>query len=62
MFDSALTRSTAVGILMACPYDDRAQTVYFVLHCRLRKMALVAVVLSTVYIIRELPSGRYSEL
>ena len=24
MFDSILTRSTAVGVLMACPHDDRA--------------------------------------
>ena len=32
--------------------------VYLVLHCKLGKVVLVAVVLSTVYIIREPPSGR----
>ena len=32
--------------------------VYFVLHWRLGKVALVAVVLSTVYIIREPPSSQ----
>ena len=39
------------------PSLERTQMVYFVLHWRLGKVTLVAVVLSTVYIIREPPSG-----
>ena len=43
--------------LLIRPLLALTQMVYFVLHWRLGKVALVAVVLPTVYIIREPPSG-----
>ena len=46
-------------VLIVCPPLEETRTVYFMLHCRLGKVALVAVVLSTVYIIGEPPSGWY---
>ena len=48
-------RTDALTVLLLL---EETQMVYFVLHWRLDKVALVAVVLSTVYIIREPPSGR----
>ena len=44
-------------VILLRPPLAETQMVYFVLHWRLDKVALVAVVLSTVYIIREPPSG-----
>ena len=44
-------------VLLLRPPLALTQMVYFVSHWRLDKVALVAVVLSTVYIIRKPPSG-----
>ena len=52
-------RDTTVArlLVLVVPFLATTLMVYCVLHGRLDKVALVAVALSTVYIIREPPSG-----
>ena len=59
MYPPLVGRETILGVLLVSfrPLLVYIQIVYSVSHWRLGKVVLVAVVLFTVYIIREPPSG-----